>query len=116
MFSSGTLPSVDDGTVICPMPAAVARSAASGADVHFVLLAALIVCGDLVAADQQPQRLGRVGDLDAEVRRLQPVEMDRQLRLADVQRRVDVDDARLLARLRRRPRRRTARASPRSGR
>ena len=32
---------------------------------HFVLLAAFIVCGDLVAADQQAQRLGRVGDLDA---------------------------------------------------
>ncbi len=96
MFSSGTLPIRLDGTVSCPIAAAVCRSPSHRADVHLVLLAAFVVCGDLVAADQQPQRLGRVRDLDAEVRRLQPIEMHRQLRLADVQRRVDVDDARFL--------------------
>ena len=69
------------------------------ADVHFVLLAPLIVCGHLIAAYQQAQRLGGVRDLHAEVGRLQAIEMHRQLRLADVQRRVEVDDAWLLARL-----------------
>ena len=74
-------------------PPAVERFSASRAQVHLVLLAAFVVGRDLVAADEQPQRFGRVADLHAEVGRLRPIELHRQLRLADVQRRVDVDDA-----------------------
>ncbi len=44
------------------------------AQVHLVLLAAFVVGRHLIAADQQPQRLGRVGDLHAEVGRLRPVD------------------------------------------
>ena len=55
---------------------AASRSAVPvlGAQVHLVLLAAFVVSGHLIAADEQPQRLGRVGDRHAEVRRLRPVE------------------------------------------
>jgi hypothetical protein len=95
MFSSGTLPSVVDGTVICPI-AGRRRAAGRGARRAPRTARPLIVCGDLVAAHQQAQRLGRVGHLDAEIGRLQAIEVHRQLRLADVQRRVDVDDAVLL--------------------
>ena len=69
-------------------------------NVDLVLLAALVVRRDLIAADEQAQRLGGVRDLHAEVRGLEPVEVHGQLRLPDVQRRVEVDHARLLLRLR----------------
>ena len=74
-MSSGTLPSRDDGTVSAPI--ACLRSSgrsALRAQVHLVLLAALVVGRHLIAADQQPQRLGRVADLHAEVGGLRPVD------------------------------------------
>ena len=70
MFSSGTLPSRVDGTVSCADRRRRSPFALPRAQVHFVLLAALVVCGHLIAADQQPQRLGGVGDLHAEIGRL----------------------------------------------
>ena len=97
-LSSGTLPSRDDGTVSARDRRLGRPVLGPRAQVHFVLLAALVVGRHLIAADEQAQRLGRVADLHAEVGRLRPIDLDRQLRLADVQRRVDVDDAR--ARLR----------------
>mgnify|MGYP006145840545 CR=1 FL=1 len=63
-----------------------------------VLLAALVVGRDLVTADQEPQRVSRIRQLDPEVRGLQPVDVHRQLRFADVERGVDVHQPRLLAR------------------
>ena len=93
-FSSGTLPSRDDGTVSAAIAASVDAVLGPRAQVHFVLLAAFVVGRHLIAADQQAQRFGRVADLHAEVRRLRPIDLHRQLRLADVQRRVEVDDAR----------------------
>ena len=98
MFSSGTLPTVLDGTVICPIASAVCRSPSTRAHVHLVLFAALVIRRHLIASNEQPQRLGRVRHLDAEVRRLQSIQIHREFGLADVQRRVDVDDARLLLR------------------
>ena len=64
-----------------------------GADVHLVLLAPLVVGRHRVAADEQPQRFGGVGERHAEVGRLRPIHAHRQLRLADVERRVGIDDA-----------------------
>ncbi len=64
------------------------------AQVHFVLLAALVEGGDLVAADQQPHGLGRVADLHAEVGGLRAIERDLEFRLPGVQRDVDVDRSR----------------------
>ena len=61
--------------------------------VHFVLLAAFVLRRHLIAADQEPQRVRRVANLDAEVRSLRPIHVHRQLRFARVQRRVHVDDA-----------------------
>ena len=98
MFCSGTLPFRLDGTVSCSIAAAVCRLPCHRADVHFVLLAAFVVGRDLIAADQQPQRVGGVRNLDTQVRSLHAIELHRQLRLADVQRRVHVDDPRLLLR------------------
>ena len=115
MFSSGTLPCRLDGTVSCSIAARRLPIALDRAHVHFVLLAAFVVGRHLIAADEQAQRLGRIRNLDAEVRRLHPIELHRQLRLADVERRVDVDDARLLPRRRRRRQPRTSRAGFRSG-
>ena len=94
-LSSDTLPSRDDGTVSAAdrLPASM-RFSAARAQVHFVLLAAFVVGRHLIAADEEPQRFGRVADLHAEVGRLRPIDLHRELRLADVQRRVEVDDAR----------------------
>ena len=92
-LSSDTLPSRDDGTVSAAIAASVDAVLGSRAQVHFVLLAAFVVGRHLIAADQQAQRFGGVADLHAEVGRLRPIDLHRQLRLADVQRRVDVDDA-----------------------
>ena len=92
-LSSGTLPSLDDGTVSARDRRLGRSVLGARAQVHFVLLAAFVVGRHLIAADQQAQRLGRVADLHAEIGRLRPIDLDRQLRLADVQRGVDVDDA-----------------------
>ena len=66
---------------------------AAGAQVHLVLLAALVVRRHLVATDQQSQGVGRIRDLDAEVGRLRPVDTHAEFRLAHVQGRVGIDDA-----------------------
>ena len=68
------------------------------AQVHLVLLAALVVGGDLVAADEQPHRFGGVADLHAEVGGLRAVQRDLELRLPGIQRDVHVDRAGHLAR------------------
>ena len=60
---------------------------------NLVLFAAFEIRRHLIAADQQPERFGGIGDLYAHVRRLGAIHVDRQLRLADVERRVGVDDA-----------------------
>ena len=78
------------------MAAAVRRLPATARMWTSVLFAAFVVRRDLVAADEQPQRFGRIGNLHAQVGRLEPVELHRQLRLAYVQRRVEVHDAGLL--------------------
>ena len=92
-LSSGTLPSRDEGTVSAAIACFGRAVLGARAQVHFVLLAALVVGRHLIAADQQPQRFGRVADLHAQVGRLGPIDLHRKLRLADVQRGVDVDDA-----------------------
>ena len=69
------------------------RDPVLGAQVHLVLLAALVVSRHLVAADEQPQRLSRIGDLHAEIGRLRPVELHRHLWLAGIQGGVDVNEA-----------------------
>src|SRR5262249_57564597 len=68
-------------------------------DVDFVLLAAFVVGRDLIAADQQPQALRDVGDVDAEVGSLLPVDRRAQLGLAHDQRGVSVHHARHLLEL-----------------
>ena len=67
MLSSVTMPSRDDGTGSAAIASCDAAVASSGAQVHFVLLAGLVVGRHLIAADQQPQRFGRIGDSHAEV-------------------------------------------------
>ena len=51
-------------------------------DVDLVLLALLVVVADLVAGHQQPQRVGDVGDRDAQVGGLGAIDLDAVLRLA----------------------------------
>ena len=81
-FSSGIAPSLRRGNHE-PADGLLGRPVFSlGAKVHFVLLASLVVGRHLVAADQPSQRFCRVADLDAEVRRLRPIDLHRQLRLA----------------------------------
>ncbi len=63
------------------------------AQVHLVLLAAVVERRHRVAADEQAQRFGRVADRDAEVGGLRSIDVHRQLGLAEVQRGVDVDEA-----------------------
>ena len=92
-LSSETLPSRDEGTVSAASAASVGSVFDAGAQVHFVLFAAFVVGRHLVAADQQAQRFGGVADLHAEVRRLRPIDLHRELRLADVERCVHVHDA-----------------------
>ena len=70
-----------------------------GPQVHLVLLAGLVVGRHLIAADQQPQRLGRIRALHAEIGGLGPIEPHRHLGLAGAQRRVHVHQAGNLARL-----------------
>ena len=82
-FSSGMLPSRDDGTVRPPIACSVDRFCRLRAQVHLVLLAAFVVGRHLIAADQQPQRFRRIADLHAEVGRLRPIDLHRQLRLAE---------------------------------
>ena len=65
----------------------------AGPQVDLVLFAGLVVGRHLIAADEQSQRFGGVADLHAEVGRLRPIDLHRQLGLADVQRAVDVHDA-----------------------
>ena len=52
---------------------------------NLVLLAAFVVRRHLIAADEEPQRVGRVGDVHAEVGRLRPIDVHRQLGFADVE-------------------------------
>ena len=64
-------------------------------DLDRIALAALAVAGDLVlAADHQPQRAGQVGDPHAEVRGPLPIDRHPQLRVAQVDARLDVDELR----------------------
>ena len=91
MLSSVTLPSRDDGTVSAAIAVLGRAILLARAQVHFVLLTAVVERRHRVAADEQPQRFGRVADRDAEVGRLRPIDVHRQLRLAEVERRVDVD-------------------------
>ena len=93
-LSSETLPSLDDGTVSAAMADSVVRFSARARRWTSVLLAAFVVGRHLVAAHQQPQRFGGVANLHAKVRRLRSIEPHRDFRLADVERRVEVDDAR----------------------
>ena len=84
-----------------PRPAAIALRIVAvlrslGAHVHLVLLAALVVVGDLLAADEDVERRGDVLHAHAEVGRLVAVDADAELRLADDEVRVGVDDARHL--------------------
>ena len=92
-LSSDTAPRRVDGTVRPATACSVVRSACARAQMHLVLLAAFVVRRHLIAADQQAQRLGRVSDLHAHVGRLRPIDLHRQLRLADVHRGIDVHDA-----------------------
>ncbi len=66
---------------------------ALGADVDLVLLAVLLVVGDLVALDEQAQRVGDVGRLHAQVGGAGAVDEHPHLGLADDERGVDVDGA-----------------------
>src|SRR3954453_2730387 len=68
------------------------------AHVDFVLLPAFIVGRDFVPSDEEPERLCGIGDLNAEIRCLQSIEMHGELGLAGVERSVDVDDAGLITR------------------
>ncbi len=63
------------------------------AQVDVVLLAAVVERGDLLAADEDAERLGHVRDGDAEVRSLRARDRDAELGLAEDERRVDVHDA-----------------------
>ena len=76
MLSSETMPRRDDGTGSRGDRLLRAAIRLLGAQPHFVLLAALVVGRHLIAGDEQPQRFGRVGDLDAEVRGLRAVERE----------------------------------------
>src|SRR5437867_2276943 len=91
-FSSATLPSRDEGTVRPAMAACVVRSSAR-AQMHFVLLATFVVGGDLIAADEQAQRVCRVANLHAEIGGLWTIDVHRELRFPRVERRVDVHHA-----------------------
>ena len=60
-----------------------------------IAFAALAEAGDLVlAADHQPQRAGKIADADAEVRRALPVHRDADLRVAEVDAGLHVDELR----------------------
>jgi hypothetical protein len=61
--------------------------------VNFVLFTTLVERRDLIAADEQAERFGRVADLHAQVGGLRPIDAHRQLGFAGVQRGVHVDDA-----------------------
>ena len=60
---------------------------------HFVLLATFVVGGDLIAADEQAQRVCRVANLHAEIGGLWTIDVHRELRFPRVERRVDVHHA-----------------------
>jgi len=60
--------------------------------VHFVLFAALVVGRHLVTADQQAEGFSRIADLHAEIRSLGTIDLNGELRLSDVHRRVGIDD------------------------
>ena len=61
-----------------------------------VLFATLVVGRHLIATNEQTQRVGCNRNLHAEIGGFQPVELDRQLRLADIEGGVEVDDTGLL--------------------
>ena len=76
------LPVADDGTCACAMPCGSLAVLVLGADVHFVLLAAFVVVGDLQTADENVQRRGDVLHAHAEVRGFVAIDADAELRLA----------------------------------
>ncbi len=69
-----------------------------GPNVHLVLLPSLVVRGDLVPSDEQPQCFGRVGNLHSQVGGLRAVQLNRQLRFPHLHRGVHVDHSRLTLR------------------
>ena len=85
MLSSGTLPESRRGHRQLTDRRFRVAVAILGTQMHFVLLARFVVGGDLIAANEQAQRFGRVGNLHAEVRRFRPIEPHRDFRFADAQ-------------------------------
>jgi hypothetical protein len=74
-------------------PVGVGAGVGQRAHEHVVPLALLVVARDLVAADEQAQGVGHVGDADAEVGGLAAVDVGAHLGLAEHERSVGVDDA-----------------------
>ena len=60
--------------------------------VYLVLFSTLVVRRHLIAADEQSERLGRVGNLHAHVGGLGPVDLHRHLGFPRIHRGVDVDE------------------------